>query len=106
MHGRWEVSVPCFVQALLLWTQMVLFYWYTMSLYWSPATSTTAKLHLRILIALKSLSFTFSALQLRNGYPPPASYRCLFWEIPTSAAPAFAAIPRLHDRVVVIKCKV
>lgn len=62
-------------QALLLWTQMVLFYWYTMTLFWSPATSTTAKLHLRVLMALKSLSFTFSALQLRNGYPPPASYR-------------------------------
>ncbi len=64
-------------QAVLFWTQMALFYWYTMTLFWSPATSTTAKLHLRILMAIKSLSFTFSALQLRNGYPPPASYRCV-----------------------------
>jgi hypothetical protein len=34
-----------------------------------------------VLIAIKSLYFTFSALQLRNGYPPPASYRCacLIW---------------------------
>jgi len=62
-------------QAVLFWTQMVLFYWYTMTLFWSPATSTGAKSHLRILMAIKSLSFTFSALQLRNGYPPPASYR-------------------------------
>ncbi|CAL8464921.1 g4456 [Coccomyxa elongata] len=62
-------------KAVLFWTQMALFYWYTMVLFWSPATSTTAKLHLRILMAIKSLSFTFSALQLRNGYPPPASYR-------------------------------
>lgn len=66
MHGE---------QAVLFWAQMVLFYWYTMTLFWSPATSTGAKLHLRILMAIKSLSFTFSALQLRNGYPPPASYR-------------------------------
>lgn len=68
-------------QAVLLWTQMVLFYWYTMSLFWSPATSTGAKLHLRILVAIKSLSFTFSALQLRNGYPPPASYRSAHFKL-------------------------
>lgn len=55
---------------------MVLFYWYTMTLFWSPATGAAAKTHLRALIAIKSLYFTFSAMQLRNGYPPPASYRC------------------------------
>ena len=63
------------LQALLLWGQMVLFYWYTMTLFWSPATGAVAKAHLRVLIAIKSLYFTFSAMQLRNGYPPPASYR-------------------------------
>ena len=65
----------CILQALLLWGQMALFYWYTMTLFWSPATGAAAKTHLRILIAIKSLYFTFSAMQLRNGYPPPASYR-------------------------------
>lgn len=55
---------------------MALFYWYTMTLFWSPATGAVAKTHLRVLMAIKSLYFTFSALQLRNGYPPPASYRC------------------------------
>ena len=54
---------------------MALFYWYTMTLFWSPATGAVAKTHLRVLMAIKSLYFTFSALQLRNGYPPPASYR-------------------------------
>ena len=63
------------MQALLLWVQMALFYWYTMTLFWSPATGAVAKTHLRVLMAIKSLYFTFSALQLRNGYPPPASYR-------------------------------
>ena len=63
------------LQALLLWVQMALFYWYTMTLFWSPATGAVAKTHLRVLMAIKSLYFTFSALQLRNGYPPPASYR-------------------------------
>jgi len=63
------------LQALLLWVQMALFYWYTMMLFWSPATGGVAKTHLRVLIAIKSLYFTFSAMQLRNGYPPPASYR-------------------------------
>ena len=56
---------------------MGLFYAYTLSLFWSPATSGAAKAHLRVLMAAKSLSFVFAALQLRNGYPPPASYRCV-----------------------------
>ncbi|KAK9824077.1 hypothetical protein WJX72_007565 [[Myrmecia] bisecta] len=62
-------------KALLLVGQMALFYWYCMELFWSPSTSSGARMHLRILMALKSLSFAFSALQLRTGYPPPASYR-------------------------------
>ena len=62
-------------QAVLLWTQMGLFFWYSLSLFWSPATSAAAKAHLRVLMAAKTVSFVFSALQLRNGFPPPASYR-------------------------------
>ena len=66
---------------------MALFYWYTMMLFWSPATGAVAKTHLRVLMAIKSLYFTFSALQLRNGYPPPASYRyCLMGLHPECAA--------------------
>ena len=64
------------MQALLLWTQMGLFFWYSLGLFWSPATGAVAKAHLRVLMAAKSLSFVFAALQLRNGFPPPASYRC------------------------------
>ena len=55
---------------------MALFYWYTLLLFWSGATSGGAKAHLRVLMAAKSASFALCALQLRNGYPPPASYRC------------------------------
>jgi hypothetical protein len=47
-----------------------------MTLFWSPLTGPTAHFHLRMVILLKSCSFAFNALQLRNGYPPPASYRC------------------------------
>ena len=79
------------LQALLLWGQMVLFYWYTMTLFWSPATGGAAKMHLRVLIAIKSLYFTFSAMQLRNGYPPPASYRFDFLpSCPKTGSTAYA----------------
>jgi hypothetical protein len=64
------------MQAGLLITQMALFYSYTMFLFWSPLTSTGARLHLRLIMLLKAVSFALNALQLRNGYPPPASYRC------------------------------
>lgn len=57
-------------------TQMALFYSYAMALFWSPLTGSTAHFHLRTVILLKSCSFAFNALQLRNGYPPPASYQC------------------------------
>jgi len=60
---------------LLLVCQMVLFYWYCLTLFWSVTTGTTAKAHLRIILLLKSITFAFSALQLRSGYPSPASYR-------------------------------
>eukprot|EP00884_Botryococcus_braunii_P000422 jgi/Botrbrau1/10380/Bobra.146_2s0018.1 len=54
---------------------MGLFYGYAMSLFWSPLTGGSAHFHLRFVILLKSCSFAFNALQLRNGYPPPASYQ-------------------------------
>lgn len=65
------------LQALLLAGQAVLVYWYCLSLFWSPLeVSGAARGHLRMFVALKSLVFVFSALQLRSGYPPPASYQC------------------------------
>lgn len=65
------------MQALLLAAQVIGVYWYCLALYWSPSeVSGTARAHLRAFAALKSLSFVFSALQLRSGYPPPASYQC------------------------------
>ncbi len=48
--------------------------WHAMHLFWSPATGGTAKAHLRAWVALRALSFALSALQLRHGYPPKASY--------------------------------
>lgn len=63
-------------KALLLVAQLLVSYWYCLSLFWSPLeTSGGAKAHLRAFILLRSASFACSALQLRSGYPPPASYR-------------------------------
>ncbi|KAL6770350.1 hypothetical protein ACKKBG_A34605 [Auxenochlorella protothecoides x Auxenochlorella symbiontica] len=62
-------------KAMLHCTQMAVFFSYCLSLFWSPATSGRAHAHLRTLVALKCISFAMSALQLRTGYPPPASYR-------------------------------
>ena len=62
------------LQALLLWGQLVLVAWNAMHLFWSPATGGAAKAHLRVWVALRALSFALSALQLRHGYPPQASY--------------------------------
>ncbi|KAK9863698.1 hypothetical protein WJX84_001768 [Apatococcus fuscideae] len=64
-----------FGKATLLWSQMAIFYPFVMNLFWSANTGTHARSDLRIILLLKTLSFTFSALQLRHGYPPPASYR-------------------------------
>ena len=100
----------CLLQALLLWGQMVLFYWYTMTLFWSPATGGVAKTHLRVLIAIKSLYFTFSAMQLRNGYPPPASYRfdflpeCLYTWI--TACANFVNIAVMYNITTLFPCYV
>ncbi len=65
------------LQALLLWAQMALFYYYTFSLFWSPFSSSTARNQLRLLMLMKTASFALSALQLRSGYPPRASFRYL-----------------------------
>lgn len=63
-------------KAILLVGQLVVTYWYCLTLFWSPLeTSGGAKAHLRLFILLRSASFAVSALQLRSGYPPPASYR-------------------------------
>lgn len=62
------------MQALLLWGQLVLVAWNAMHLFWGPATGGAAKAHLRVWVALRALSFALSALQLRHGYPPQASY--------------------------------
>ncbi len=63
------------LQALLLWVQMALFYYYTFSLFWSPFSSSSARNQLRLLMLMKTASFALSALQLRSGYPPRASFR-------------------------------
>ena len=63
-------------KALLLVGQLLVTFWYCLSLFWSPLeTSGGAKAHLRAFILLRCASFACSALQLRSGYPPPASYR-------------------------------
>lgn len=59
-------------------SQLSIFSSYCMSLFWSPATSATAHAHLRVLMALNCMSLALSSLQLRSGYPPPASYRCVW----------------------------
>lgn len=48
---------------------------YVMRLYWSPSTLPSARWYLSMLCALRCVSFALNALQLRSGYPPPASYR-------------------------------
>ena len=78
----------CPWQAALLAAQVVWVYWYCLALYWSPSQgSGTARAHLRAFAALKSLSFVFSALQLRSGYPPPASYQCAGAAAATTTSP-------------------
>lgn len=62
-------------KALLLWSQMAVFYIYVLKLFWSPTTSSTARTHLRVAMLLKSCAFVLYALQLRHTYPPRASYR-------------------------------
>ena len=54
---------------------MALFYYYTFSLFWSPFTGSKSRNQLRMLMLIKTASFALSALQLRSGYPPRASFR-------------------------------
>ena len=72
-------------------------YWYCLSLFWSPLeVSGAARGHLRVFAALKSLVFVFSALQLRSGYPPPASYQ--YAPADVVCAIAVAEVVTLHAR--------
>jgi hypothetical protein len=112
-------------KAALHVAEMALFFWYCSSLVWDSPDYYSAdgggssragsdslgvpRDHLRILLALKSASFAFSALQLRTGYPPlAASYangmgrhtfvfmRSVSW--PASLAfHAFTAVPFLYE---------
>lgn len=61
-------------KAGLLAGQMALLLPVAMSQYWSPAAGAWPRFHLRALLLLKVASFCLSALQLRGGYPPRASY--------------------------------
>jgi hypothetical protein len=87
--------------------ELALYFYYCTSLAWAPSAH-PARAHLRALIALKCGSFAASALQLRTGYPPPASYangmgrhtfifmRSVSW--PASLAfHAFMAVPFLYE---------
>jgi len=110
-------------KAALHVAEMALFFWYCSSLVWASPDYYSAdpiftfagsdsfgvpRDHLRILLALKSASFALSALQLRTGYPPPASYangmgRHTFVfmrsvSLPASLAfHAFTAVPFLYE---------
>ncbi len=53
---------------------MALYFWYCLTLFWSPPASLATRFHLKAVILIKAASFALSALQLRSGYPPPASY--------------------------------
>ena len=55
--------------------QIMIHFWYSEALVWSMGNSSTVHLmYLRVFLLLKCASFALSALQLRSGYPPPASY--------------------------------
>lgn len=70
-----SAAMCSFIQALLLLCHMGVVYGHCLRLFWSGTTSGAAKTHIRVILLLKSFSFAFSALQLRSGYPSPASYR-------------------------------
>jgi Zn-dependent protease with chaperone function len=65
-------------KALLLLAQLLLFIPACMSLFWSPIASSSssgsARMHLRVFIVLKACSWVTTALQLRSGFPPRASF--------------------------------
>jgi hypothetical protein len=61
-------------KALLLLGQLLLFVPLSMSLFWSPVASASTRQHVRVFMLLKSASWVSSALQLRSGFPPRASF--------------------------------
>lgn len=64
-------------KALLLLGQLTLIIPLCMSLFWSPvaaSSSSRARQHIRVFLVLKAASWVSSALQLRSGFPPRASF--------------------------------
>jgi hypothetical protein len=64
-------------KALLLLGQLVLFIPFCMSLFWSPVASVSSsrtRQHISAFLVLKAASWVSSALQLRSGFPPRASF--------------------------------
>lgn len=61
-------------KALLLLGQLLLFVPLSMSLFWSPVASASTRQHVRVFMLLKAASWVSSALQLRSGFPPRASF--------------------------------
>ena len=62
-------------KACLHLIQVLVSLWYSEAVTWSMGSSVaTHMFYLRILLVLRCISFALSALQLRSGYPPPASY--------------------------------
>lgn len=105
-------------KSILHVSEMIVYFWYCSSLIWNSDASrsyfftkdlSTAPLgHIRAVLLLKCLSFAASALQLRSGYPPPASYsngmgRHTFVFMRSISAPAslafhaFTAVPFLYE---------
>lgn len=89
---------------------MLLYYWYCSALIWGiPYSSSPLPVyHLRVLLLLKCGAFALGALQLRTGYPPPASYsngmgRHTFVFMRSVSVPAslafhvFTAVPFLYE---------
>lgn len=64
-------------KAMLLLAQLLLFIPFCMRLFWSPvasSSSSAARQHERVFMVLKAASWVSSALQLRSGFPPRASF--------------------------------
>ena len=61
--GLLTCSFPCFPPC----SQLGLYFWYCLSLFWNPLASPSARAHLRALLLIKSPAFALSALQLRTG---------------------------------------
>lgn len=61
-------------KAVLYLAQLLLVMPRIMGLFWSPGARPATHLHLRLFSVLRLLSLSFSALQLRAGFPPSSSY--------------------------------